>query len=140
VLANLRELLASDGLLIFSAHNLAFIDRQTGAGRRGALLSQLAHLSLAELVKLPARIPRRMRNRRRLTALEHRGADYALVNDEAHDYGLLHYYIGRDAQARQLAEVALELVECVDPDGGPVPEGGTDRWPWLFYVARTAVT
>jgi len=59
-----------------------------------------------------------------------------VLNDEAHEYGLLHYYIGRDAQERQLRAAGLELIECLDPDGGPVPGGRDGAGPWLHYVAR----
>ena len=49
--------------------------------------------------------------------LERRESDYALVNDQAHDFRFLHYYIGRDAQDRQLEEAGFELLECLDGDG-----------------------
>ena len=44
------------------------------------------------------------------------GPDYAIVNDSAHHYSILHYYISRDDQERQLAEHGFELIECLDLD------------------------
>ena len=76
----------------------------------------------------------------RLAPLERRERDHAIVNDEAHDYALLHYYIRRDDQARQLAELGYALIECLDADGHPVPAGERSASPWLHYVARPAVS
>jgi hypothetical protein len=49
---------------------------------------------------------------------------------------LLHYYIGRDDQQRQLAETGFELLECLDVDGGRVDAGEPHPDPWLHYIAR----
>jgi SAM-dependent methyltransferase len=143
VLEGLRDLLAPDGLLIFSSHNLADVERDgvldaphPTPRRALALLGKVAHRAPAEVVRRVARIPRRMRNRRRLAPLEHRGADYAVINDETLDYSLLHYYIRSVDQARQLAETGYELVECLDPAGRAVAPGQTGRGSWLHYIAR----
>jgi len=141
VLAEFGRLLAPDGVLIFSSHNLADLRRVTrerpqarsGLQRIGDIL--LGH-SLRELISAARRLPARIRNRRRLAPLQQTTDDYAIVNDETFDYGLLHYYIGRDAQERQLRAAGLELIECLDPDGGPVPGGRDGAGPWLHYVAR----
>jgi hypothetical protein len=83
------------------------------------------------------RVPGRLRNHRRLAPQQADRADYAIRNDPAHEYSLLHYYIGRDAQARQLDELGFDLLECLDLDGRTVapgedaPESGE-----LHYVAR----
>ena len=92
----------------------------------------------AKLASDLARLPRRWRNRRRLAKLEHRGADHAILNDSAHDYALLHYYISRDDQERQLRDLDLELLECLDLAGQVVPAGRAGDGPSLHYVARRA--
>ncbi|HWF73964.1 MAG TPA: class I SAM-dependent methyltransferase [Solirubrobacteraceae bacterium] len=158
VLSDLRALLAPGGLLIFSSHNLARsdgsapapgIDAEAGPGAGGEpRLRPLVRRALSkppiELLTAIARMPRaalaRRRNRRRMAALESRGPDYAIINDLAHDYALLHYYIGRDAQQRQLEALAYELVECLDPRGRTVGAGEAGDGPWLFYVARWATS
>ncbi|MBV8952614.1 MAG: hypothetical protein JO179_00660, partial [Solirubrobacterales bacterium] len=53
--------------------------------------------------------------------------------------GLLHYYIGRDEQARQLEQLGYELVECLDLEGVPVPPGARSQSTELHYVARPRV-
>jgi SAM-dependent methyltransferase len=145
VLGDLRSLLAPDGLLIFSSHNLAYVDRSApgqGDGRRGharRLVRELASRPPSNVARAVARIPGRRRNRKRLGPLQRRGDGYAIVNDSAHDYGLLHYYIGRDSQERQLRETGYELVECLDADGCPVGPGKPHPDPWLHYVARIRI-
>lgn len=145
VLADIRGLLAPEGVLIFSSHNLDHADGKSpsdGAGRRrrgaGALVARLAGLTPQRAVQAVTRVPRRIRNRRRLAPLQSRAADHAILNDLELDYGVLHYYVGRDAQEHQLAAVGLELVECLDVEGRTAPAGAPGYGPWLHYVARTA--
>jgi SAM-dependent methyltransferase len=148
VLADLKARIAPDGLLIFSSHNLAYIDRPmateraapAGGWRRGReLLAKAASRPPASAIRDARRIPRRIANRRRLEPLQRRGPGYAIVNDSAHDYALLHYYIGRDDQQRQLAETGLRLLECLDVDGRTVGAGEPHPDPWLHYVARPEI-
>jgi SAM-dependent methyltransferase len=146
VLADLKRLLAPDGLVIFSSHNLAYVDRgapdrnaATSGGRLRGLLGEVMSRPPSNLARAVARIPGRRRNRKRLGPLQRRGDSYAIINDSAHDYALLHYYIGRDDQARQLQETGYELLECLDADGQPVGAGEPNPDPWLHYVARIRI-
>ena len=148
VLSDLRGLLAPDGLLIFSSHNLEYVDGTGNDGRAGAtssgrrarrarqLMSKLTSRPISDVVGYATRLPRRIRNRRRLAPLERRAEDHAILNDEAHDYALLHYYVRRDDQARQLDQLGYELIECLDAEGSPVGLGQRSPSPWLHYVAR----
>jgi SAM-dependent methyltransferase len=144
VLADMRGLLAPDGLLIFSSHNLSYLDRADGGEPGSAprdrsarrLIAKATSRPLGEVAGYAKRLPRRIRNRRRLAALERRATDHAIINDEAHDYALLHYYIRRDGQERQLEETGYELLECLDTEGGSVGPGETSPSPCLHYIAR----
>jgi hypothetical protein len=60
-----------------------------------------------------------------------------VLNDEAHEYGLLHYYIRRDDQQRQLEALGLALIECLELDGAAVPAGRDGTGSSLYYVARS---
>jgi SAM-dependent methyltransferase len=130
VLEEIRRLLVGGGLLIMSSHNRGHVPRVSprirllvGDPRRP--LQSIRHL------------PRRLRNRRRLAPLQRAESGYSIVNDEAHDFSVLHYYITRDAQENQLAGHAFELLECLDLDGRLVEAGGTaEHCPELHYVAR----
>ena len=68
--------------------------------------------------------------------LQEDNQDYAIVNDEAHDCGLLQYYISPEAQRRQLAALDFELLEILHFRGAPVRPGErTEHSRWLLYVA-----
>jgi SAM-dependent methyltransferase len=132
VLGELADMLTADGVLYFSAHNRATLDQI----RSPFALVRSAPNPIRALYAL-LRAPARTRNRRRLQPLERNEAGYAIANDAAHDFQLLHYYIDRDAQERQLREVGLQLVECLDPEGRVVPAGAQAReFSELHYVAR----
>ena len=145
VLGELRDRLAPGGLLVFSTHNLAFMDfpPASGAGstdraRSGARLAKALNTSPAAAARGVARLRRERSNRRRLAALQYRAADHAVLNDEAHEYALLHYYIRRDDQERQLQSLGLELRECLELDGAAVSTGHDGAGPSLYYVAEAA--
>ncbi len=132
VLDEIRRLLVEGGLLIMSSHNR---DHEPRIGSRVRLLIGAPRHPLQSLRRLPGRL----RNRRRLAPLQRTEEGYAIVNDEAHDFSVLHYYIARDAQERQFAEHGFELLECLDLDGRSVAAGGTAvHCPELHYVARAA--
>ena len=131
VLGEIRRMLADEGLLMMSTHNLAhapYIPKPTHlySRRNPVRLSR-------ELL----RVPRRIRNWRRGQPLQSRRGHHAILVDEAHDYSILHYYIGRDAQQRQLAGLGFELLECLDLDGRSVEPGEEAALcAELHYVAR----
>lgn len=136
LLADLHGRLGDEGVLIFSSHNLAFAD---AGGTRPSTPRALGRLNRPprELLELPVRLPARLRNRRRMRALERRGADHAILNDQALDYGLLHYYIGRGDQERQLDQLSYDLVECLDLQGRTIARGEDAAYcSELHYVAR----
>jgi SAM-dependent methyltransferase len=143
VLASLRDRIDPRGLLIISSHNLASrepgtlgVGRERISRRAGALLSMLCNRTPSELARLARRAPSRVRNRRRLAPLQYSTPTHAIINDHAHDYSMLLYYIDRDSQEQQLADVGYELLECLDVDGRPVPRNRVSRDPWLHYIAR----
>jgi SAM-dependent methyltransferase len=130
VIAEIHRVLANEGRLIMSSHNLAYapsIPRPTAVHGRDPLRRA------RELV----RVPRRVRNHRRLRPLQRMEEDHAILLDDAHDYSVLHYYIERDVQERQLAELGFDLLDCLDLDGQKVQPGEqAPLHPELHYVAR----
>jgi SAM-dependent methyltransferase len=134
VLGQIREVLAPDGLLMISSHNLAFVPK----------LRRPTDLRARNIVRRAGRLalmPLRLRNRRGLVALQRSGSDYSVVNDDAHDYRLLHYYISRDAQERQLGEEGFDFIECLDNAGHVVAPGeSAEEWVELYYIARRPLT
>ena len=112
----IHRVLAPDGLLLFSSHNLACVPLIKGPLRS---LSLNPLRTANRILRLPRSIP----NHRRLVPLQRFESDYAIVNDVAHDHSLLHYYIGRDGQERQLEAHGFKLLECLDAAGEVVPHG-----------------
>jgi SAM-dependent methyltransferase len=130
-LEEIRRIVVDGGLFVMSSHNRAFEPRIPASVRVWIGSPR------TEPFESIRRLPRRLGNRRRLRPREREESGYAIVNDEAHDFAVLHYYIARDAQARQLAEHGFELMACFDLDGRPVAAGGAARrCPELHYVAR----
>jgi SAM-dependent methyltransferase len=130
VFGEIRRVLAHGGLFVVSSHNRGYVPRTSVAMR-----------VLSGGTRRPWRsargLPLRLRNRRKFRPLEREEPGYALVNDEAHDFAVLHYYILRDAQRQQLAEEGFEMIECLDLDGDAVPEGAAAaHCSELHYIAR----
>lgn len=129
-LRDIGRVLAPGGIVVFSSHNRAY-----APGAR--TLQRLKPRHLVRMARVLARLPARRRNRRRLAKLERDEPGYAIRNDSAHDFALVHYYVGRDAEAAQLAEEGFELLECLALDGERVAPGAPgERDPELHYVAR----
>ncbi len=130
VLGAIREVLVPDGLLIMSSHNRDHAGRDCGS-------LAVRSMGVGEFVATVGRLPRRIRNRRRVTPYEHEEVNYAIFNDSSVDFSALHYYISRDAQERQFVALGFTLIECLDLEGHSVEPGGTGRdSSELHYVAR----
>lgn len=131
-LAAWSRVLTPGGLLIYSSHNLHHAGRIADPRR---IIS-----------RNPVQVARNLRGRRsrianhaRLAPQEQHGDEWAVLNDEAHDHSLLHYYATRDENERRLAEHGFALVECVGLDGRAVDAGETAaESAELHYVARRA--
>jgi SAM-dependent methyltransferase len=141
VIADIKDILAPGGLFIFSTHDLGWAEANPGprdfeSRSLGTELQKLVAKSPAELIQGVRSRRQRARNRKRLGPLQQFNADHAIINDFPHDYSLLHYYIRRDDQERQLQELGYELVECIGSDGRNVGPGGSGPQDCLHYIAR----
>ncbi len=137
VMREIRELLAPNGLFIFSSHNLEHA-LGNGSQPHPTLISRIAKTPPERVPRAVARIPHRWLSRRRLRPLEYRAGDHAIIGDTEGDGAVLHYYIGHAAQERQLHQTGYELLDCLDVEGRTVPTGVPGKGPWLYYVARPA--
>jgi SAM-dependent methyltransferase len=134
-LADLARIITPNGLLIMSAHNRAHASFVVGPAR--AIVGHARAGRWRSVAGGVIRLPRRTANRRRLRRFEHERPEYAILNDSAHDFSLLHYYITRDEQERQLQAHGFTLVECLDLEAKPVAAGAhAEGSPELHYVAR----
>lgn len=129
VLDEVHRILGPGGVLVFSSHNRAFTSRT-------AIVFRLLVGDPRRPLRSLARLPKRFANRRRMRRLERLEPGYAILNDAAHDFAVIHYNISRDAQERQLAEHGFRLVQCLDLDGVEVPRGSrAQHCAELCYVA-----
>lgn len=63
--------------------------------------------------------------------------EYAIVNDTAHGFSLLAYYIGVKEQIAQLKRIGFTDVEVYDMNGTQVE--ADVEFPWTYYLARKAM-
>jgi SAM-dependent methyltransferase len=130
MLDELHRVIKPGGLLMMSSHNRGYVPK----------LRTPTQLRTNDPLRFGIdvlRLPKRMLNRRRMLPLEQQGEDYQIINDSAHYYSLLHYYISRDAQERQFAAHGFQFLECLDIEGRPLGPGDTaPDVVELHYVAR----
>lgn len=130
VLAEVARTLRPGGIFAFSAHN-----RRYAKAREGPRL-QWSRNPITELHNVFEWL-RKVRNHARLRRLEVDLQEYALVNDAGQGFTLLHYYITKEEQRRQLEEAGLEFVETYDRSGSLLPDGTSDQeTSSIWYVAR----
>jgi SAM-dependent methyltransferase len=132
-LQSIRRILRPDGILFFSSHN-----RHCRAAVDEALSGPRLRVSRhpTRQARAAAAYVRARANRHRLGRFQTLEADQAMLNDPAHGWGLLHYYISRDAQRRQLADTGFELLEAIGMDGRTLqPADDDSAFSELHYVA-----
>ena len=63
--------------------------------------------------------------------------EYALVNDNAHGFSLMSYYIGINQQRAQLAAKGFVNVEAYDMEGRKIEDDRNSAW--TYYLAQKPV-
>ena len=129
-LRGLRRLLRSGGLLVFSSHNRAVPAAFGGPRlqRSRNPVTQAQHV----LVYL-----KRLVNHARFRRLRRSEPEYALLHDAAHDYSLLHYYVDRETQRKQLERAGLRLLDVFAASGRAAGAEEIDtESSSLLYVCR----
>ncbi len=131
VLRDIRRILRPGGILSMSSHNREAI---------GSLRSPWDIRGARNAVRMAGKIalvPMRVYNRRKVIHLQRFEDDYALVNDDAHNFKLVHYYIAPGAQRRQLADAGFEVLETRRSDGAEMADDDLAQdCVEVHYVAR----
>ena len=132
VLSEVRRILRPGGLFAFSAHN-----REYFAAHKGPRLR--LHRNPVTFLANVVRWLRDIWNHARRRPLERELPEYALINDLAEGFRLIHYYIDHGRQRRQLADAGLEVVAVHDDEINVVqPDALVIKAPWIWYVVRRA--
>ncbi len=132
-LAGLREIhrvLKEHGLFVFSSHNRNY--RHISRNPQLCLcLNPFTQIKNAFcFLKC---VFRHARNKKKELSLP----EYAVLNDPAHDYALLTYYIEKKAQIAQARQDGFEIIDMYDTQGNRLnAESGDSNSPWIYYVAR----
>lgn len=69
-----------------------------------------------------------------MKAAEQHAAAFAIINDDAHNYSLLTYYISPGSQIEQLNQHGFTDVTTYDRWGEPATSSATSAW--MYYLAR----
>jgi SAM-dependent methyltransferase len=130
ILGEARRVLRAGGLLVFSSHNRCYFGAQAGPRLH---VSRNPVTFVLRLV----RYLRSLRHHLRMRPMRRFEEDYALLDDCGPDHALLHYYVDRTAQERQLEAAGFEVVDVLDRDGATIPRGEmSPQSSSLMYVAR----
>jgi SAM-dependent methyltransferase len=131
-LAEIRRALVPGGLFVFSSHNRLGRDAREGPRLR-------LSLNPARLAREGLWFARSVMNRRARKPFEHEEAEYALINDLAHEYAMVHYHIDYASEIAQLARAGFEFLEAYGVDGELIgPSDDTAGSYDIHYVARRA--
>ncbi|WP_210438907.1 class I SAM-dependent methyltransferase [Nocardioides xinjiangensis] len=128
VLAEVFRVLRPGGWFLFSSHN------QDAHGYRRLARFERPRLSRVWLKRTARRLSALARHAR-MRRDEVFGDGWSIINDEAHDYRLMHFYATKEYQEQALAGAGFELAQVYRQDGrhwtGPDTESlDLHYWCW----------
>jgi len=129
-LREIHRVLRQDGLFVFSAHN---------KNHRNAISSPKMAFTLAPYTQYRNLIDfvRSTYNHLRKRKHQQFNGEYSIINDKAHYYAMLTYYIDKENQISQLRETGFETIEMYDTCGNILNIDSDDRnSAWIYYVTR----
>ena len=66
--------------------------------------------------------------------------DYAIINDSAHNYSMLTYYITTNRQFRQLAECGFINIKCFDLNRLQIEVNGKSITEWNYFLSTKPIS
>jgi SAM-dependent methyltransferase len=141
VLAEVHRVLVPGGIFVVSCHN------RDGPGHAEGLRLDLPFtLNPVRLgwraLKAARSLVLSLRNRRRFRALNHRFAEYSVMNAAAHDFGIVVLYTTLAEQKRQFAATGFSVEAVFDNRQGRLvgDDDDTSAIHWFHFVARKPPT
>jgi ubiquinone/menaquinone biosynthesis C-methylase UbiE len=132
-LKGLREIyrvLKQDCLFVFSSHNR---NHRYAISRPEMEFSTMPCKQAGNLIKYFKSTCNRLRNKNHQVFED----QYAIINDVAHNYAMLTYYIDKINQLKQLENMGFETIEMYDTLGNTLDINSDDAdSAWIYYVAR----
>jgi ubiquinone/menaquinone biosynthesis C-methylase UbiE len=132
-LKGLREIyrvLKQDCLFVFSSHNR---NHRYAISRPEIEFSMMPCRQAGNFIKYLKSTCNRLRNKNYQVFEE----QYAIINDVAHNYAMLTYYIDKVNQLKQLEDMGFETIEMYDTLGNTLDINSDDAdSAWIYYVAR----
>jgi ubiquinone/menaquinone biosynthesis C-methylase UbiE len=135
-LQGLREIyrvLKRDGLFVFSSHNR---NHRYAISQPKMRLSKSPYTQFKNIKDFTKSMCNYLRNKSNQQFKQ----EYAIINDVAHNYAMLTYYIDKLNQVSQLKANGFETVEIYDTLGNKLDSDSDDKdSAWIYYVARKIV-
>ncbi len=129
-LREIHRVLCKDGLFVFSAHNKNYRD---AISRPGITYTFNLHAMMNNIINFVISTYNHTWHRKSQQFEE----EYSILNDRAHNYAMLTYYIDKKNQISQLAKIGFDVIEMFDTDGNVLEQDSDDAdSAWIYYVAR----
>ncbi len=129
-LREIHRVLKQDGLFVFSSHNRK---HRYAISRPKMKLSTMPCEQAGNFIRFFKSTRNHLRNKN----LQVFNELYAIINDTAHNYAMLTYYIDKVNQVKQLEDMGFETIEMYDTSGNMLNLDSDDKGSaWIYYVAR----